>query len=320
MLRSIPSFADPLALVGLSTGDDAAVYQIGDTAFVATVDYITPVVDDPFAWGAIAATNALSDVYAMGGRPLFALNVVCFPRETIPLDVLGRVLEGGASKTAEAGIAILGGHSVDDPEPKYGLVVLGQVAPDRIVRNVGARAGDKLILTKPLGIGIVTTAIKQGKADPATIRETVMLMTTLNRAASEVAVESGAVHAMTDVTGFGLLGHLDEMLGSGSVGVEVRLHAVPVLAAVRSLAEAGMVPGGTRRNLASVGEHMAWDESIGDVDRLVLADAQTSGGLLVAVEPGAADAVVTRMRSRGVPQAAIIGVFTEHAGTLRVTV
>src|SRR5262245_30053742 len=210
--------------------DDAAVYLIADhLALVATVDYITPVVDDPFMWGGIAAANAISDIYAMGARPIFALNVVNFPRDTLPLEMLERVVAAGAEKAAEAGIAILGGHSVDDPEPKYGLVVLGTVDPDRIMCNVGAQVGDTLVLTKPLGMGMITTGIKRGLASPETIDTAVRVMSTLNRAASEAMVDSGAVHAATDVTGFGLLGHLGEMLGRGDVGAHVTADGVPVL-------------------------------------------------------------------------------------------
>src|SRR5438105_208939 len=199
-------------------------------ALVPTVDYITPVVDDPYVWGGIAAANALSDVYAMGARPIFALNLVNFPRDTLPLEVLERVIEGGAAKVSEAGVAILGGHSVDDPEPKYGLVALGTVHPSKIVRNVGALPGDALLLTKPLGIGILTTAIKRGLASADTIGRAVQTMSTLNRAASEAMVRAGAsVHAATDVTGFGLLGHLSEMLGAGDVGVRVALEDVPII-------------------------------------------------------------------------------------------
>src|SRR5690349_14512165 len=200
---------DAQALVGAALADDAAVYQVSsDVALVATVDYITPVVDDPFVWGGIAAANALSDVYAMGATPIFALNLVNFPRDTLPLTVLERVIQGGAAKVIEAGVSVLGGHSVDDPEPKFGLVALGTVHPSKIVRNVGARPGDVLLLTKPLGIGMLTTAIKRGLASEATIGRAVEVMSTLNRAASEAMVASQTVHAATDVTGFGLLGHL----------------------------------------------------------------------------------------------------------------
>jgi selenide, water dikinase len=320
VLRHLPSVLDANALVGAALADDAAVYQIGpDTALVATVDYITPVVDDPYAWGGIAAANALSDVYAMGATPLFALNIVNFPRDTLPLELLEQVIQGGAAKVAEAGVAILGGHSVDDPEPKYGLVALGTVSPARIIRNVGARPGDTLILTKPLGIGILTTAIKRGLASEAAIARAVEVMSTLNRAASETMVRAGAaVHAATDVTGFGLLGHLSEMLGGGDVGARVSLDAVPVLTETLDFARQDVVPGGTRRNLASVEASMDWSERIEPVQHLVLADAQTSGGLLIAVEPSSGDALVAELRARGVSAAARIGAFTDRAGRIEV--
>lgn len=320
MLRHLPPVLDARALVGASFADDAAVYQISpDVALVATVDYITPVVDDPYTWGGIAAANALSDVYAMGATPLFALNVVNFPRDTLPLDVLERVIEGGAAKVAEAGVAILGGHSVDDPEPKYGLVALGTVHPSRVVRNVGAQPGDVLILTKPLGMGILTTAIKRGLASESTIRRAVEVMSQLNRDASAAMLRAGsAVNAATDVTGFGLLGHLSEMLGGGNVGSRVELDAVPVLAEVWDFARQNVVPGGTRRNLASVEPFMDWSERVDEVQRLVLSDAQTSGGLLIAVDPSAAEALLADLRANDV-DARVIGAFTDRVGRIEVS-
>jgi selenide, water dikinase len=320
VLRHLPAVVDARALVGANLADDAAVYQIGpDVALVATVDYITPVVDEAFVWGEIAAANALSDVYAMGATPLFALNIVNFPRDTLPLEVLEQVIQGGAAKVAEAGVAILGGHSVDDPEPKYGLVALGTVHPERVVRNVGARPGDTLLLTKPLGMGVLTTAIKRGLLDEAVIQRAAGVMATLNRAASEAMVRAGsAVHAATDVTGFGLLGHLSEMLGGGDVGARVEASAVPVLPEVWELAAQNVVPGGTRRNLASVEPFMDWSERLQEVSRIVLADAQTSGGLLMAVDPPAAEALLGDLRANGVAAATRIGVFTDHRGRIEV--
>jgi selenide,water dikinase len=321
VLRHIPTLAgDPRVLVGAALADDAAVYQVApDLALVATVDYITPVVDDPYTWGAIAAANALSDVYAMGARPLFCLNVVNFPRETLPLEVLEKVIQGGVAKTSEAGVAILGGHSVDDPEPKYGLVALGSVHPERIMRNVGAQPGDVLVLTKPLGIGVLTTAIKRDLASAATTARAVEVMSTLNRAASEAMLANGQVHAATDVTGFGLLGHLSEMLGDGRVGASVEAEAVPVLDDVRDLVRQGVVPGGTRRNLAAVEPSVDWSERLEPDHRLVLADAQTSGGLLIAVAPHRADALLAELHARGVRSAAAIGRFTtDRPGRIEV--
>ncbi len=311
MLRHLPLITDPNVLVGPQFSDDAAVYQLdAELGLVATLDFFTPIVDDPYAFGEIAAANALSDVYAMGGQPLFALNLAGFPRDTLPLDVLGRILEGGAAKAAEAGIAIIGGHTIDDPEPKYGLVVVGRVRPDRIVRNVGARPGDRLILTKPLGSGIITTAIKRGLAEPALIDRISGLMATLNRAAAEAMVASGP-SAATDVTGYGLLGHLWEMVSGSGVGAIVRLDAVPVLPEVWLYARDGVVPGGTRRNLANLEGKVVWGPGVDEVDRLVLADAQTSGGLLIAVPPDKAAALRAALLARGTPAHAEIGELVE---------
>ena len=320
MLRHLPAVVDPQALVGAALADDAAVYQISpEVALVATIDYITPVVDDAYTWGGIAAANALSDVYAMGARPIFALNVVNFPRDTLPLEVLEQVIQGGAAKAAEAGVGILGGHSVDDPEPKYGLVALGLVHPSRVVRNVGARPGDALILSKPLGIGVLTTAIKRGLASEETIARAVEVMSTLNRVASETMLGVGdTLHAATDVTGFGLLGHVSEMLGDGFVGARVLAESVPVLAETWEFVRQDVVPGGTRRNLASVEALVDWSERLEPAQRLVLADAQTSGGLLMAVEASAADALVAELHRRGVTAAARIGEFTDRAGRIEV--
>jgi selenide,water dikinase len=321
VLRHLPPVVDAQALVGAALADDAAVYRISqDVALVATVDYITPVVDDPFAWGGIAAANALSDVYAMGGTPIFALNVVNFPRDTLPLETLERVIQGGAAKVAEAGVAILGGHSVDDPEPKYGLVALGTVHPDLVIRNVGARPGDTLVLTKPLGIGILTTAIKRGLMTDEVIASAVDVMSALNRSAGEAMRRAApGVHAATDVTGFGLLGHLSEMLGDGTVGAHVELARVPVLEAAWALAEREVVPGGSRRNLASVAGFMDWSESVTPEQQLVLADAQTSGGLLMAVAPEAVDSLMADLHATGVAAATVIGHFTANAGRISVT-
>jgi selenide,water dikinase len=315
VLRHLPPVLDAHALVGAALADDAAVYQINpELALVATVDYITPVVDDPYVWGGIAAANALSDVYAMGATPIFALNLVNFPRDTLPLETLERVIQGGAAKVAEAGVPILGGHSVDDPEPKFGLVALGTVHPDRVVRNVGARPGDALILTKPIGIGILTTAIKRGLASDDVIARAVEVMSTLNRAAGDAMRRAGpAVHAATDVTGFGLLGHLSEMLGEGTVGARLSVSDVPVLDETWSFAEDGVVPGGTRRNLAAVESFMDWSERVSPVQQLVLADAQTSGGLLMAVDPLAVDALIADLG------ATRIGLFTANAGRIEVS-
>jgi selenide,water dikinase len=310
-LRHLPLVTDPRVLVGTKTADDAAVFELNaELGLVATLDFFTPIVDDPTTFGAIAATNALSDVYAMGGQPLFALNVAGFPREGLPFDVLGQILAGGAAKAAEAGISIIGGHTIDDPEPKYGLVVIGRVAPDRIVRNVGARPGDRLFLTKPLGSGIITTAIKRGEASPELIERIVRVMTTLNRSGAEAMAEVRP-NAATDVTGFGLLGHLWEMTSGSGVGAIVRLDDVPVLPDVWDLARRDVVPGGTRRNLASLVDRVVWGPGVDEIDRLVLSDAQTSGGLLIAVPPKRAAALREALTRRGTLASAEIGEIVE---------
>lgn len=261
-------------------------------------------VDDPYWFGRIAAANAFSDVWAMGGRPIFALNLVGWPVKTLSLDLLGEVLRGGAEAAALAGASVLGGHSIDDPEPKYGMAVTGLIHPDRILRNVGARPGDRLLLTKPLGSGIVTTAIKRGLALGSLLDQVTRLMAGLNRAAGEVLAASGAVHALTDVTGFGLLGHAWEM-AEGS-GVALRLHAarVPVLDGVVELAAADVVPGGSKANLAWVEPHLRFDAGAA-LPAIVLADAQTNGGLLAAVDAGAVAGLLTALAAAGVVAAEI---------------
>jgi selenide, water dikinase len=307
VLRRLPRTQDPRALVGHETSDDAAVYQLSPTeAVVETVDFFTPVVDDPFLFGRIAAANAFSDIWAMGARPLFALNLVGFPVAKLPMETLGEILRGGADAAAEAGAPILGGHSIDDPEPKYGMAVTGLVHPDRILRNVGARPGDALLLTKPLGSGIVTTAIKRGVADPAVVDRAVGVMAALNRVAGEVLAASGAVHALTDVTGFGLLGHALEMAQGSGVTLRLEARAVPILDGVRALAEQDVVPGGSRANLAWVSSHARFDPAIDGPLRLVLADAQTNGGLLAAVAGDRVAAVEAALRQAGV-QARVVG-------------
>ncbi len=254
---------DARALVGHETRDDAAVYRLSPTeAIVETVDFFTPVVDDPYWFGRIAAANAFSDVWAMGGRPIFALNLVAFPIKVLPIEVLAEILRGGSEAAALAGAPVLGGHSIDDPEPKYGMAVTGLVHPDRVLRNVGARPGDQLLLTKPLGSGIVTTAIKRGTATPAQIAEVTAVMAELNRAAGEVLAASGAVSALTDVTGFGLLGHAWEMAEGSRVVLSIRADAVPVQAGALGLAEKDVVPGGTKANLEWVAPHVRFGPAV----------------------------------------------------------
>jgi selenide,water dikinase len=304
----VPFYADPNVLVGLDRPDDAGVYRLSeDLAVVQTVDFFTPIVDDPYLFGSIAATNALSDIYAMGARPLFAMNIIGFPVNTLPRETLVEILRGGADKAREAGVSIIGGHSIDDPEPKYGLVVTGVVHPDRVITKDAAGPGDRLFLTKPLGTGIISTAIKREVAPPEAVAEAVRWMLTLNREASLAMVEVGA-RAATDVTGYGLLGHLYEMVRERPLGAEVYFEAVPLMPGVPELARAGVVPGGTRRNLAFLSGYektgrlrVGWEEDFTETEKLILADAQTSGGLLIAVAPERAGALKAALARRGVP-------------------
>jgi selenide,water dikinase len=285
---------DPAVLVDASSADDAAVYRLDDRrALVVTADFFTPIVDDPYDYGRIAAANALSDVYAMGARPLFALNLVGFPRDLLDRGILERILRGGGAVVREAGAAIVGGHSIDDPEPKYGLVVVGEVAPDAVIRNGGAQVGDALVLTKPLGTGVIATAIKAGVAPREAVEAAVRSMTTLNRAASEAMVRRGA-HACTDVTGYGLLGHLREMAVASGVSARIDAATVPLLPGLGPLVSGGHVPGGTHRNLEDLAGSVEWDDCDA-ATRTVLADAQTSGGLLIAIPSDRAAELVAEL-------------------------
>lgn len=312
----MPKVNDPNLLVGITTADDAAVYRLTpDIAIVETVDFFTAVVDDPYTFGQIAAANALSDIYAMGARPLFALNIVGFPSKTLPLKVLEEILRGGSDKVVEAGINIVGGHSIDDPEPKYGLVVTGIVHPDKIVANSTAKAGDSLILTKPLGIGIITTAIKREKASQAAIDKAVSVMSALNKNASEAMIEVG-VSAATDITGFGLLGHLLEMAQGSSVGARIYLHMVPVIEETWGYAQDGIVPGGSMANLEFVSPSVRWAGGISEEAKLILSDAQTSGGMLISVPKEKEAILLNELRERGV-QGAVIGEIT-HGKEIQV--
>ena len=320
LVRGLDGPADPDLLVGLDTADDAAVYRVrDDLAIVLTTDFFTPIVDDPFDWGRIAATNALSDVYAMGGAPLVALNLVAWPRDGLPFDLLARVIDGGAETVRSAGAIVAGGHSIDDPEPKYGLAVVGTVEPDRIWTNSGARAGDRLVLTKPIGLGVISTAVKRDGASAELIDTAIALMTTLNAGARDAGRALGeAVHAVTDVTGFGLLGHLGELVRGSGLAARVEAAAVPRIDGVAELIAAGHVAGGTQRNHRFVSEFVEWGELPGP-DQLLLADAQTSGGLLFAVDPDAADELVVALRAAPTPAAAVVGVLEAGpAGHVRV--
>ncbi len=324
LLQSLPPITDPNVLVGNSAADDAAVYKLSDElALVLTTDFFTPIVDDPYDFGAVAAANALSDVYAMGGQPLAALSIVGFPDTALPPEVLVDILRGATDKAAEAGIAIVGGHTIKSDEPIFGLAVTGKVAPDRVLSNDKAQPGDVLILTKPLGLGIITTAAKNGQDKLGAITAAIQVMTMLNRAAGEVIAQHGA-HALTDVTGFGLLGHLRNVVAASKVSARVYLARVPVLAPAWEYVRAGIAPGGTHANHRFLAEFVTYGADLSREEQLILCDAQTSGGLLAAVAPDQAEAVLASLRAANVPVAAMIGeiesasngrIFVERSAT-----
>jgi len=294
-------------LVGIE--DDAGVYRLNDDiAIVQTVDFFTPVVDNPYDFGAIAASNALSDIYAMGAKPLTALNLVAFPKDG-PSEILCEIIRGGAEKAQEANVSIIGGHSIDDKEPKYGMAVLGVVHPENIIQKNGARVGDRLVITKPLGTGIISTAIKVGKASVVLIETATRYMKTLNRTASEVMVEMG-IRGATDITGFGLLGHLNEMLQRSGVSGRLTLSNVPFIHDVRELGQS-YFPGGSRANLRHINEKILWGQDITEHEKLLLADAQTSGGLLIAVPTNKLQSLLRGLTERNVETAAVIGEVVE---------
>ncbi len=318
VLKTLPGFFDKNVLVGTETSDDATVYKINDeTAIVQTLDFFTPIVDDPFDFGAIAAANALSDIYAMGAKPLFALNIVGFPEDTLPLSVLEQILKGAHDKASEAGINVLGGHTIEDPEPKYGMVVSGVIHPDKIIKNEGAKPGDAIVLTKPLGTGIISTAIKRGLVDDSLRKEVTALMSQLNKTAAEV-MEKYEIHSCTDVTGFGLLGHLREMSKASRCNVNIVFNNIPFIREAKSLAAAGIIPGGTFNNLDFVKNDVDFG-SMTRTNQLLLCDAQTSGGLLVVLNSSIAGAYIEELARAGVSEAVIIGEFTE-SGNGRISV
>ena len=283
VLIQVPVLSNENVLVGPGTHDDAAVYRLDEkTALVKTVDFFTPIVDDPYWFGAIAAANALSDIYAMGAEALFALNIVGFPSKTLSMDILKDILLGAQEKCEEAGIPILGGHTIDDEDPKFGLVVTGRIHPDKILSNDSAQPGDVLILTKPLGTGIITSGIKQGRVNADLERRVIRQMATLNRKASEIMLHH-PVNSVTDVTGFGLLGHLSEMTRGSRATAEIRFHDVPLLPGVTGLLEEGVLPAGTRNNFEYTGPWAHYAGDITEQQKLILNDAQTSGGLLIAI-------------------------------------
>jgi selenide,water dikinase len=315
-----PSLPNANVLVGLDAPDDAGVYKLTDEwALVQTVDFFTPVVDDPYWFGAIAAANALSDIYAMGGRPITALNLVGFPVSKLDKRILAEILRGGADKVREAGAVILGGHSIDDPEPKYGLAVTGLVHPERIGTKAGARPGDKLILTKPIGIGVVTTAIKRGICTPADAAAAIRVMATLNNVVD--VLEPFHIRGMTDITGFGLLGHASEMARESRAGIRVYASRVPLVPGTVTYAAQGTFPGGSRSNYRFLvaNRHVSFDPAIDERMQLILCDAVTSGGLLIAVPGAQAEALAEALLQQGALTAALIGeVVDEHPGRIMV--
>lgn len=318
-MATLPRRAHPDLLVGIETADDAGVFRLtSEIALIQTVDFFTPVVNDPYTFGQIAAANALSDVFAMGGQPLTAMNIVCYPSATVPKEVLKDILAGGLDKIHEAGALLVGGHSVDDTELKYGLAVTGVVHPERVLTNAGARPGDVLLLTKPVGTGIIATALKGRLASPESEAAAVAVMTALNRLPGEALVP-GAVHGLTDITGFGLLGHALEMAVASRVGLRIFAGRVPTLPGAYEYAAMGLVPAGSFANRNFCATSLRVDPGVDPVLLDLLADAQTNGGLLIAAAPEAADAILTALHREGFPHAARIGeVTTAGPGSIRL--
>ncbi|HHI88044.1 MAG TPA: selenide, water dikinase SelD [Candidatus Cloacimonetes bacterium] len=307
ILKKLPIPDDPDILVGTQTSDDAAVYRINDeTALVVTLDFFTPIADDPYEFGAIAAANALSDIYAMGATPLFGLNIVGFPSNRLPMSVLEKILQGAQDKAQEAGIFVIGGHTIEDTEPKYGMVVVGRVQPKKIWKNIGLKKDDVLIFTKPIGTGILSTALKRGLLDETQKDMLISSMTELNKKAANV-LQNYQVHACTDVTGFGLLGHLMEMVQGSKVAVEIKADNVPILKGALEFAAGNVIPGGTLSNMKFVEDIVKWSSNISQIQKVLLCDAQTSGGLLVAVPEESAQIVLMQLHKVGIQKAEIIG-------------
>ncbi|HLX24406.1 MAG TPA: selenide, water dikinase SelD [Usitatibacter sp.] len=318
LAKSAPGLIPKELLVGIETSDDAAVYRINDTqAIVATTDFFMPIVDDPFDFGAIAATNAISDVYAMGGTPLFALALVGMPVNQIPLEVIRKILEGGESVCARAGIPIAGGHTIDSVEPIYGLVAIGLVDPKNLKRNSGARVGDKLVLGKPIGVGVISAALKKGRLDDAGYKAMIAATTKLNTPGTKLGRIEG-VHALTDVTGFGILGHLLEIAKGSNASAKLDWTALPLLPGALEFAREGIATGASGRNWTGYGERITLGGTIGEAERILLTDPQTSGGLLVACAPSAVDEVMEIFRSEGFDHAATVGEIVEGQGHVRV--
>ncbi len=317
-MEKLPPITDERVLVGLNSADDAGVIRLGDDlALVQTVDIFTPIVDDPYMYGQISAANSLSDVYAMGGRPFSALNIVGFPKEIFPFQVLAEILQGGADKAREADTVILGGHTITDSELKYGLAVTGLIHPDKILTNNNARPGDVLILTKPIGTGTITTALKAGKANDRVIAAVSKQMAKLNKTASEVSLRVG-VNACTDITGFGLLGHALEMATGSGVGFELQFDNIPVIPEAIETTNAGFVPGGTKANHLYTAPNIVWHSRLDLQSQYLLCDPQTSGGLLFSVPAAKAESLLEQLIDAG-ETAAIIGFVTaEHKGNILV--
>ena len=306
-------------LVGHEWADDACVYKLNDEqAVVQTLDFFTPIVDDPYLFGQIAAANAISDIYAMGAKPIFALNIVGFPLAQLGHDVLSRILQGGADKAAEAGIFVTGGHSIDDAEPKYGMCVTGIVHPDKIMSNEGAKVGDKLVLTKPIGVGVLTTAVKRELRTEAQIHAAIQSMAAINRPGGDAIAEVGA-SAATDVTGYGLAGHLREVAAASNVGMTLHVDALPVLPEVMELIGQKCYPGGTRKNWLYFKEHLEFASDVTEDEQLLVCDAQTSGGMVISVPADKCDAMVASLKKHNALAAAVIGeVVSDHPGRIAV--
>ena len=319
-MRDLPLIHDPNLLAGFEHAEDAGVYKLsGDLALVQTVDFFTPTVDDPFTFGQIAAVNALNDIYAMGARPLTALNIVCFPIKTMDKSVLREVLRGGLDKIREAGALLIGGHSIEDNEIKYGLSVTGVIHPDKVFYNRGALPGDKLVLTKPLGSGIISTAIKAEEASPEQIKQAIYGMTMLNKKAAEIMIAEGNVHACTDITGFGFLGHACEMIECGDAGMKINSASVPVLQGVRELLETGFVPGGLYRNKSFRLSRIEVAKTCPSWLLDTFFDQQTAGGLFFSLHGDKAQKLVEKMRATGINDVAIVGeVVKDHPGKIFV--
>jgi selenide,water dikinase len=310
VLSQLPQMSDPNILVGFNSVDDAGVYKIReDLAIVHTVDFFPPIVDDPYDYGAIAAANSLSDIYAMGGKPVTALNIVGYPPQSVPLSALEEMLKGGAGKAMEADVSIIGGHTIKTKEPLYGLAVVGTVHPQKIISNAGAKIGDVLILTKSLGTGIITTAIKRDLVDEEVVKRVVKIMAALNRYASEAMIEIEA-HACTDITGFGLLGHMCEMVQASKTGAKIYVSRIPVIEPALQLAKENIVPGGTLSNLKFAKARADWGKGITDEEKLILADAQTSGGLLISLPSDKRDKLLQTLTAKGI-SGAVVGEIVE---------